>query len=360
MTTSIQGQSLFGWTPSTAYALFDANANNMRILNHFFETNRAQSTKDLLAILRKYQGIPWVNTIAADSKGRALYADIGSIPNVPNEKATGCSGALGQVTFPGLGLPLLDGSRSECALATDADSPAEGIMGDSQQPYLERRDYVANGNDSYWLTNPEQPLEGFARIIGSEGTTRSLRTRLGLKMIEGRLAGTDGMKGDLFTRNQVRRLVFQNRHYGGELLRDQLAAFCRANPSLTGSSGPVDVSAACPALEGWDLRVNLDSTGALLFRRFLINLGAIPFTTPFDVADPVNTPNGLDTSDPAVGTALADAVTDLTGSSIPLDAPYGDYHYELRGSERIPIHGGARRAGRLQRDRRHLRARGRL
>ncbi len=103
VTTRIQGQSLFAWTASTAYAMFDANADNMRILNHFYETNRAQSTKELLAILRKYQGIPWVNTIAADSKGRALYADIGSIPNVPNEKATGCSGALGAVTFPASG-----------------------------------------------------------------------------------------------------------------------------------------------------------------------------------------------------------------------------------------------------------------
>jgi hypothetical protein len=44
-------------------------------------------------VLRRYQGIPWVNTIAADKKGEAYYADIGSIPNVPNSKATGCSSA---------------------------------------------------------------------------------------------------------------------------------------------------------------------------------------------------------------------------------------------------------------------------
>ena len=340
VTTSIQRQPLFPWTQSTAYALFDANANNMRALNHWFDTNRAQSTKELLEILRKYQGIPWVNTIAADSEGRALYADIGSIPNVPNEKATGCSGALGQVTFPGLGLPLLDGSRSECALTTDPDSPAEGLMGASQQPYLERRDYVANGNDSYWLTNPEQPLEGFARIIGSEGTQRSLRTRLGLKMIEGRLAGTDGMNGDLFTRNQVRRLVFQNRHYAGELWRDALVDYCEAHPTMVGSSGPVDVSAACPALAGWDLRVDLDSAGALLFVRFMdkFGSGAANFAQPFDLADPVNTPFGLNTA--GVDAALADAVSDLRAANIALDAPYGDHHFELRGSERIPIHGG--------------------
>ena len=29
---------------------------------------------------------------------------------------------------------------------------------------------MTNSNDCYWLSNPEQPLEGFARIIGDERT----------------------------------------------------------------------------------------------------------------------------------------------------------------------------------------------
>ena len=41
-----------------------------------------------------------MNTIAADSKGKALYADIGAMPNVTDEKAAACNTALGQVTFP--------------------------------------------------------------------------------------------------------------------------------------------------------------------------------------------------------------------------------------------------------------------
>ena len=52
-------------------------------------------------------------------------------------------------------------------------------------PSLFRDDYVTNSNDSYWLSNPEQPLEGFARIIGDERTARSLRTRLGLLIVAG-------------------------------------------------------------------------------------------------------------------------------------------------------------------------------
>ena len=128
ITTSIQGQELFAWTDSTAFAFWDANAQNFgRLLNHFLETNQAQSTRELLGILDTYEGIPWVNTIAADEKGRALYADIGSIPNVPDSKATGCASAFGEVTFAALGLPTLDGSRPECApeQAADALSPRD-------------------------------------------------------------------------------------------------------------------------------------------------------------------------------------------------------------------------------------------
>ena len=94
ITQEISNQSLFGWTNSNAYAMFDANADNARLLNHYFDTNHAQSSKELLGILRKYQGIPWVNTIAADSKGKALYADIGAIPAVPNSKTASCNLSL--------------------------------------------------------------------------------------------------------------------------------------------------------------------------------------------------------------------------------------------------------------------------
>ncbi len=34
--------------------------------------------------------------------------------------------------------------------------------------------------------------------------------------------------------------------------------------TMLGSAGPVDVSAACAAIEGWDRRNNLESRGGLL------------------------------------------------------------------------------------------------
>jgi acyl-homoserine-lactone acylase len=344
------------WTPLTAFTMGDANAANFRYLNHFFFVNQAQSVEQLHQIETKYEGIPWVNTIAADSSGKAYYADIGAIPNVPNSKAQQCDTALGAATFALLGLPVLDGSRSSCEWNNDPDAAAPGIFGPSHLPWLIRDDYVTNSNDSYWLSNPEHPLEGFARIIGDERTPRSLRTRLGLTMVQERLAGTDGLPGDRFTRQDLQDDVFNDRQYAGELWRDQLVRLCDNAPGgyLVGSSGPVNVSAACPALANWDLHDNLDSNGAILFRRFatraLASPGGLPinpvtgdlsvFSTPFNPNDPVNTPSGLNTLSPRVQQDLADAVTDLRNAGIPLDASLRNYQYVQRGNERIPIHGG--------------------
>ncbi len=344
------------WTPVTAFTMGDANATNFRYLNHFFFTNEAQSVDQLDQIEKTYEGIPWVNTIAADSHGKAYYADIGAIPNVSNAKAQQCDTVVGVATFALLGLPVLDGSRSSCEWDTDDDAAAPGIFGPSHLPSLTRDDYVTNSNDSYWLANPQHPLEGFARIIGDERTPRTLRTRLGLRIVQQRLDGTDGLPGTTFTRQQLQDAVFNDRQFAGELWRDQLVQLCNSAPGgyLLGSSGPVNVSGACPVLAAWDLHDNLDSNGAILFRRFatraLATPGGLPinlptgdltvFATAFNANDPVNTPSGLNIVSPKVQQALADAVTDLQGAGIPLDAPLRGYQYEKRGDERIPIHGG--------------------
>jgi len=346
--TSIFGLPLFPWTPTTAWSIGDANAGNFRYLNHFFETNLAQSVQELREILERNQGVPWVNTIAADSGGDALYADISVVPHVTNEKAATCNTELGRGTFEALGLPVLDGSLSACEWGTDPDAVEPGIFGPGNLPKMFRDDYVTNSNDSYWLSNPEEPLEGFDRIIGDERTERSLRTRSGLVQVEQRLTGFDGWSGDRYTLQQLQDTVFQNRQYAGELWRDELATFCEATPVMTGTGGPVDVSEACPVLRAWDLKDDLDSRGAILFRRFASRaLGAVPvagtpglYTNQFDANDAVHTPYGLNIANPAVEQSFADAVKDLRDNGIALDARLGDVQYERRGAERIPIHGG--------------------
>ncbi|MCW3015623.1 MAG: hypothetical protein JWO02_2715 [Solirubrobacterales bacterium] len=335
--TSILGLPLFPWTPVNAYAMYDGNAENFgRLLNHFFDMNAAQTVDDVEAILNKYQGIPWVNTIAADTAGHAYYADIGSIPNIDKAKYSACQTPLGLATDQLQRLPVLDGSRGACRPGTDADAIVPGILGRKQLPSLHRDDHVSNMNDSYWLTNPRAPLEGFSRIIGDERTTRSLRTRLGIRQLQQRLDGTDGLPGKGFTLENLMTVGMGDRVYSGEIWRDDLVAGC--------------TSQACAVLRKWDLHNDLESKGAILWQRFVARLtGTAPVALPgplgpyagtFDPADAVNTPAHLNTANPTVTLALQQAVSDLRGAGLPLDASPREGQIVTRRGEVIPIHGG--------------------
>jgi len=346
------------WTDGSGFALADVNATNFRYLNHFYENNKAKSVAAYDRIQRKYQGIPWVNSIAADSAGNAYYTMQGAIPYVPDEKAAECN--VAQPGFEVLGLPILDGSRSACNWSSSDKAVAPGTFPPDEVPTLVRRDFVHNGNDSHWLTNPLAPLTGFDRIIGIENAERTPRTRIGLIQVEDRLAGKDGLPGTKFNRKLLEQITLGNRQYLGELWRDAVVALCESAPGgqLLGSNGPVEVGSACPALKQWDLRDDLDSRGAVLFRRFatrvLGSFRSLPtglqgatrpgdqsiYTRPYDNSDPVHTPSGLNTSNPVVQRALADAVNDLRAARIPFDDPLRNWQYETRGGERIPIHGG--------------------
>jgi acyl-homoserine-lactone acylase len=343
--TSILGIPL-PWTQATAFAMRDANADNFRVFNHFLDTATATSAHDELRILKKYEGIPWVNTIVADKHGHALYADIGSIPHVTDNLVTKCATALGQATVKLLGLPVLDGSRRSCDWGTDKDSVTPGIFGPSHLPHLFRSDYVTNSNDSYWLSNPHHPLEGYARIIGDERAERSLRTRIGLIMTQHRV----DHRG--FTRRGMQNMVFSDRSYAAQLARKQLVAMCKGMGGVapTSGGGTVPLGNACTVLDKWGGRENLGSHGALLFRRFFAHAYSSPvpvggppvplWTKSFDADNPVRTPSGLNTANPNVRSALGDAIADLRGAHMKLGTSLRRQQYTIRGGVRIPIHGG--------------------
>ncbi|MDX6284777.1 MAG: acyl-homoserine-lactone acylase [Frankiales bacterium] len=348
--TSLIGVPL-PWTPTTAFAMRDANVDNFRVFNHFLETAKAKTAQDMLGVLKKYQGIPWVNTIVADKNGSALYADIGAIPNVTDDKAHRCNTAVGQATFAALGLPILDGSRVACDWGTDPDAIEPGLFGPSHLPYMFRNDYVTNSNDSYWLANPKAPLEGFSRIIGTERTERSLRTRIGLTMTQGRVDGTDGNGPAGFTVADMQNMVFNDATFSGVLLRDDLVKLCRKYvggtiPTSDGSA--VAVGNACTVLANWDLKENVDSKGAILFRRWYDRAGAAaggvgPTTVwrnPFDANNPVNTPNHLRMANPQATAYLGDAIKDLRDANLPLDVSVGSQQYVEKNGVKYPFHGG--------------------
>jgi len=235
------------------------------------------------------------------------------------------------------GLSVLDGARTDCAWGRDRDAVVPGIFGPSRMPVLTRADYVENSNDSPWLANPHQPITGYPRIMGDIGTERDGRTRMGITAVEEQLGG--------FSRQSMQELLFTNRSWAGEQTAADIAALCAALPNgqapVTGG-GTVAVGDACTALSTWDRRMEVASTGGLLFERFWLKAGGIDdlWRVPFDAADPVATPNTLDTANPLVALALGDAIAELRAAGIDPDAPLGEHHYVVRNGKRIPIHGG--------------------
>ena len=330
----------FVWTFQNAYAMADANAENLRILNAWALMNRAQSVRELKRAQDRSQGIPWVYTTAADERGESYFADHSVVPHVTRAKVEQCvTSDFGKLVLAQANLPVLDGSRSECRWGRDSDSYGAGTFGPKNLPMQFRSDYVANANE-FWIANPRKPLEGFPQIFGAERTPRSLRTRLAFQMIEERIA-----RKDKIALSEVMKTMYNNRVLSAELGRDAVVAECRENPQQSLPDGPtVDVSEACEVLAAWDMRANLNSRGEILWFEFWDRFSAaVPagdrYTVPFDPADPIGTPHTINRDHPGLMAALADAVQDMRDAGSPLNAATGERQAEPKGGELIPIHG---------------------
>ncbi|WP_063738313.1 MULTISPECIES: penicillin acylase family protein [Streptomyces] len=324
------------WTATTAYALNDPNAANLRGSDTALGFGKARSTRDVADALRRTQGLPWVNTIAADSAGHSYFSQSQVLPRITDELAQRCSTPLGRATYPASGVAVLDGSRSDCALGSDPDAVQPGVFGPARMPVLQDTPYVENSNDSAWLTNADRPLTGYERIFGTIATPRSLRTRGGVEDVSAMAA-----RGDL-TVADLQRQQFANRAPAGDLAAADVAAAC--------PTALPDDPEACRVIGAWDRTVNTDSRGALLFDRFWRRLtGTVKpadlWRVPFSAADPVRTPHTVDTGTPGFAKALTDAVAELRAAGIPLDAPLGQHQFVVRNGQRIPVSGGTESLG---------------
>jgi acyl-homoserine-lactone acylase len=323
----VKPEAGLAWTSTTAYVLADPNRGNTRMLEQWLGIGTATSVQALKSSLDAVVGLPWVNTVAADRAGNALYADASVVPRVTADKFAGDC-----LLLPAL--VLFDGSRSACAWGQDANTPP-GIFSPAIAPAMLRTDYVGNSNDSYWLTNARSlltgpPPLGYSPLYGKVGVEQRLRTRIGFIQFE-ELA----QQGHKFQLSDLQTLVFADRIYAAELVLPDLLAACPADDAT--------LVQACAALAAWDRHANLDSRGAVLFREFWSAASQIPnkWKVPLDPTDPVHTPNGVAPAAlPAMFTALKNAASLLQSLNIPLDGRLGDYQGETRNGVRTPLHGG--------------------
>ncbi|MGN6252406.1 MAG: penicillin acylase family protein [Marmoricola sp.] len=333
---------LMGWTPVSFFALRDANGEQLRTIDTFLQMGRARSVRDLLHQQDAGGGMPWVNTIAADRTGHVMYADHSVVPDVSDDLADRCMTPIGRVLQQVAGLPGLDGTRAtaDCAWGNDVDAERPGIFGPAHLPVAFRDDWVVNANDSYWLPNPKQPLEGYARIIGCERCVRTLRTRMVYHYVLDRIAH------GRVTPASLRGTEHQNRVFGGELMSQggALVQLCR-NAVAAADQG------ACTALARWDRHSDVGSRGNQVFEAFVSHLstngllGIVPgpsiWKVPFDAADPVGTPRELDPSSSAAQDAMRAGVADLRAHHVAFDATWGSLQVAGdRGAPLIPLGGG--------------------
>ena len=341
------------WSATQAFVLRDANLGNNRADETFLRLNLARSVNDVLQGLRKTQGVS-TNIVAADRAGDTLFADVGTLPNIDYPFLIRCQDRS-RVQWRGDTVIAL---RAEpgCEWPLDAQASSAGLMATAHMPALVRPDFVANSNDSHWLANPRQRLEGFSPIQGAEGTAQSLRTRAALSAID-KLLVNDGR----VSATQLQALIDDQSSYSAASTRADVLAIClREGGKVELANGnPADARGACAQLKNWDGTFRLNSRGALLWAEFWPRAARVDnvWRIPFRLSDVVGTPTGINLDSQPVREgvlrALVQAADALAGRGIALDAPLGSVQFvELASAgnshdarQRIGIPGGPEAAG---------------
>ncbi|MGY2229861.1 acylase [Pseudomonas tolaasii] len=325
----VQWPGKLDWDSHHAFSLRDANLGNDRVLQQWYAMNRAASLKELQASVHTLQGIPWVNTLAADDTGQSLYMNLSVVPNVSAAKLTQCSDPRA-----GLQMIMLDGAHSACAWDIDSRAAQPGIFPADQLPQLERSDYVQHSNDSAWLANPKAPLTGFSPVISQDHIGLGPRARFAVQRLQ-------ALEKQPINVADLQNMVMDNEVYlAGQVMPD-LLAFCAKHLGADAAT----LQPLCISLKNWDQRANLDSgLGLVHFINLVAHLQQIPdaWRVAFDPAQPLTTPNGLAIDREPVAKALREAMLASTADVAKLDAKqWGD----IQVSGQIPIHGGPQELG---------------
>ncbi|WP_426210856.1 penicillin acylase family protein [Massilia sp. TWP1-3-3] len=336
------------WSSAHAYAFGDVNIGNNRIVRSWLDIGRASTVRQARDALARNIGIPWVNTVAADSTGEVMYADLTPMPNVDQAHIARCLPSPGAAALLRVAdLLVLRGSSSDCAWKHDSSAAAPGIVPAAQLPVAIRTDYVANSNDSYWLANPAIAWSGITPMAGPVGVPQRLRTRATLTMIERRLAGSDGLPGRQFSAAHLQKLLFNSDNFAANMVLDDLLALRGSYQAVTMPDGTeVALGEAWDALSRWDRRSATSSRGAHLFREFWRSARLIPnlHRIAFTPRDPIHTPAGLNTDDVAVRSALLQALgralTMFRAAGVPPNAQLGAMQYMLSSTRKFAVPGG--------------------
>ncbi|MGC1508659.1 penicillin acylase family protein [Ketobacter sp.] len=308
-----------------AYSIKDVNQGNLDIVDHWLAMNLASDMKSFKQAFKQYDGVLFNNTLAVDKAGHSFYIDDSTVPNLNliAELVLRYTPAL-RTARELLGFSILPGN----SILFDF----QGAAPYRQAPKLSNQSVVQNSNDSYWLTQPDRPMESHSILYGETRAEQSLRSRLSQQMLRDS-AGDDG----LFNAEEVEAALWSARSYLAEEILQDLVSLCSAQGDTpvtveivedeNTTQTEVDIAHACQTLAAWDGYYFKSSQGAHLFREFAQQFIADPqWQVPFDATDPTRTPHTLLAND-AVLQQLAKAVLVLQQAGVAVDATLGDIQF---------------------------------
>jgi acyl-homoserine-lactone acylase len=346
---------MLGWADGLGFTYRDANVDNRRFFRQGLAMCTATGMDDLQDAVATHQGLPWVNTLAADHTGRSWYIDASTTPNLSAEAARRFTEAvrtdpITQLAY-GLRVVLLDGSDPAFEWQDHPDAPAPGVLPYRELPQIERRDGLFNSNDPYWFPHPEVQIAPHSPLCGLHHDHVGARSRMNARLVGG--TGPIGPTGPdgRWTAEDVRAAVLGNHSVMADLLLASVVERLAGAGTVEVDGRSVDVGALAAVLDGWDGCFDLDSVGAVLWRELLASFDdrartdAGPlFAVPYDPTDPVATPRDLaaapDSGPDPVVDAAARAVLALEAAGLEPDVALGDCQWVDRGGRRWSVHGG--------------------
>ena len=328
----------FDWgAGGSAFAIKDANLPNYDVLDHWLAMNLSTNMDEFKQAFKDYDGVIFNNTMAASKSGEVFYIDDSTVPGLtPTAIDALTTNPVLIQTKAVAGFTVLPGFAS--AFDFNLPVPYESA------PKYEGTDYVQNSNDSFWLTNFENPITGVSPLYGQVGNEQSLRSRMAHKLLAD-AGGSDGK----FNMMEVEEALLGNRNYLSEAILPELLSICQANreDDIDVGGRAINLGEGCDALTAWDSTMNVDSVGAHVFREFAFQFRLNPqWAVAYDVTDVLNTPRGL-VDNASTIMQLATAIDKIQRAGIALDATLGEVQFVekstaagLPSGERLPW-GGA-------------------
>ena len=193
-----------------------------------------------------------------------------------------------------------------------------------------RGGYVRNENDTYHLTNLNQPLLPSKFPPNFPEPELRFRSQLSLALIH-------QTRGRL-TMDDIIRLKHSPRMLMAERLKDDLVAAVRAHPTTPA------VDSAIAMIAAWDATTRIDSRGGVLFESWVRHYSRAVggpdslYAVPWSFDAPVTTPDGI-ARPGAAAEAFASAVQETAQRHGSWNVAWGDVHRVRRGKVDVPVSG---------------------